>query len=37
MDLREVGCDYEDWIDLNEDRDQRRPYVGAAAMNLRAP
>ena len=35
MDLREVGCDPGDWIDLAEDRDQWRAYV--AVMNLRVP
>ena len=34
MDLREVGCDPGEWIDLAEDRDQRRAYV-RAIMNLR--
>ena len=29
MDLREVGCDPGNWIDLAEDRDQWRAYVGA--------
>ena len=33
MDLRKVGCDAGDWIDLAEDRDQ--PYV-RAVMNLRS-
>ena len=36
MDLREVLCDPEDWIDLAEDRDQWRAYV-RAIMNLRVP
>ena len=36
MDLREVGCDPEDWIDLAEDRDQWRAYV-RAVMNIRVP
>ena len=36
MDLREVGCDPGEWIDLAEDRDQLRAYV-RAAMNLRVP
>ena len=36
MDLREVGCDPRDWIDLAEDRDQWRAYV-RAVMNLRVP
>ncbi|KAJ4438708.1 hypothetical protein ANN_14655 [Periplaneta americana] len=34
MDLREVGYDGRDWINLAEDRDQWRAYV-RAAMNLR--
>ena len=36
MDLREVGCDLGDWIDLAEDRDQLRAYV-RAVMKLRVP
>ena len=36
MDLREVGCDPGEWIDLTEDRDQWRAYV-MAVMNLRVP
>ncbi|KAJ4439524.1 hypothetical protein ANN_07648 [Periplaneta americana] len=36
MDLREVGYDDRDWINLAQDRDQRRAYV-RAAMNLRVP
>ena len=36
MDLREVGCDPGEWIDLAEDRDQWRAYV-SAVMNLRVP
>ena len=36
MDLREVGCDLGDWIDLAEDRDQWRAYV-RAVMSLRVP
>ena len=36
MDLREVGCDPGEWIDLAEDRDQWRAYV-RAVMNLRLP
>ena len=36
MDLREVGCDPGDWIDLAEDRHQRRAYA-RAVMNLRVP
>ena len=29
MDLRELGCDPGEWIDLAEDRDQWRAYVRA--------
>ena len=36
MDLREMGCDAGEWIDLAEDRDQRRVYV-RAVMNIRVP
>ncbi|KAJ4434736.1 hypothetical protein ANN_23304 [Periplaneta americana] len=36
MDLREVGYDYGDWINLAQDRDLGRSYV-RAAMNLRVP
>ena len=36
MDLREVGGDPGEWIDLVEDRDQRRVYV-RAVMNLQVP
>ena len=36
LDLREVGCDASDWIDLAQDRVQRRTYV-RAVMNLRVP
>ena len=32
----EGGCGPVDWIDLAEDRDQWRAYVGAV-MNLRVP
>ncbi|KAJ4434083.1 hypothetical protein ANN_16403 [Periplaneta americana] len=35
MDLREVGYDDRDWINLAQDRDQWRAYV-RAAMNLRS-
>ncbi|KAJ4434015.1 hypothetical protein ANN_16334 [Periplaneta americana] len=34
MDLREVGYDDRDWINLAQDRDRWRAYV-RAAMNLR--
>ncbi|KAJ4434356.1 hypothetical protein ANN_22915 [Periplaneta americana] len=34
MDLREVGCDGRDWINLAQDRDRWRAYV-RAEMNLR--
>jgi hypothetical protein len=36
MDLREIGCDGTDWIDLAQDRDQWRALV-YMAMNLRVP
>jgi hypothetical protein len=36
MDLKEVGWDGRDWIDLAQDRDRRRAYVNAV-MNLRLP
>ncbi|KAJ4451853.1 hypothetical protein ANN_03331 [Periplaneta americana] len=36
MDLREVGYDGRDWINLAQDRDQWQAYV-RVAMNLRAP
>ena len=36
MDLREVGCDPGEWIDLAEARDQWRACV-RAVMNLRVP
>ena len=36
MDLREMGCDPGEWIDLAEDRDLWRAYV-RAVMNLRVP
>ena len=36
MDLREVGCDLGDWIDLAEDRDQWQAYVKAET-NLWVP
>jgi hypothetical protein len=36
MDLREIGWDSMDWIDLAQDRDQWRALVNTA-MNLRVP
>jgi hypothetical protein len=36
MDLREIGWDSMDWIDLAQDRDQLRALVNAV-MNLRVP
>jgi hypothetical protein len=36
MDLREIGWDGEDWIDLAQDRDQWRALVNTI-MNLRVP
>jgi hypothetical protein len=36
MDLREVGWDDRDWIDLAQDKDRWRAYVNAV-MNLRVP
>jgi hypothetical protein len=36
MDLREIGWDGVDWIDLAHDRDQWRARVNTV-MNLRAP
>jgi hypothetical protein len=36
MDLREIGWDCMDWIDLAQDRDQWRALVNAV-MNLRFP
>ena len=36
MDLREVGYDAGDWIDLAQDRLQWRAYV-RTVMNLRVP
>jgi hypothetical protein len=35
-DLREVGWDGRDWIDVAQDRDRWRAYVNAV-MNLRVP
>jgi hypothetical protein len=36
MDLREVGWDGRDWIDLDQDRDRWRALVNEV-MNLRVP
>jgi hypothetical protein len=36
MNLREIECDGMDWIELAQDRDQRRTLVNAV-MNLRVP
>jgi hypothetical protein len=36
MNLREIGWDGMDWIDLTQDRDQWRALVNAV-MNLRVP
>jgi hypothetical protein len=36
MDLREVGWEGLDWIDLSQDRDQRRALVNTV-LNLRVP
>jgi hypothetical protein len=36
MDLRDIGWDGMDWIDLAQDRDRWRAYVNAV-MNLRVP
>jgi hypothetical protein len=36
LDLREIGWDGGDWIDLDQDRDQLRALV-KAVMNLRVP
>jgi hypothetical protein len=36
MDLREIGWDGMDWIDLAQDKDQWRALVNAV-MNLRVP
>ena len=34
MDLREVGCDPGEWIDLAEDRDQWRAFVRAIIVSI---
>ena len=36
MDFQEVGCEYMDWIGLEQDRDRWRTLV-SAVMNLRVP
>jgi hypothetical protein len=36
MDLTEIGGDVMDWIDLAQDRDQRRAFVNTV-INLRVP
>jgi hypothetical protein len=36
MDLREIGWDDVDWIDMTQDRDQCRALV-ITVFNLRAP
>jgi hypothetical protein len=36
MDLREIGCDGMDWIDLAQDRDQWSSLLNTV-MNLRVP
>jgi hypothetical protein len=36
IDLREIGCDGMDWIDLGQDRVQWRALVNTV-MNLRVP
>jgi hypothetical protein len=36
MDLREIGWDGRDWIDLAQDKEKRRALVNAI-MNLQVP
>jgi hypothetical protein len=36
IDLREIGCDGKDWIDLAQERDQWRALVNTV-MHLRVP
>jgi len=36
MYLQEVGCEYMDWIGLDQDRDRWRTLV-SAVMNIRVP
>jgi hypothetical protein len=36
MDLREIGWDGVDWIDMAQDRDQRRALVNTV-LNIRVP
>ena len=36
MDLKELGCQASDWMELAEDSDQWRAYI-RAVMNLRVP